>query len=145
MTCRLRYSNRVVSSWISIACCSLPQLPELSHTLPCCSFPQLLWDGLSSFHTWDTVTGFGYLSCCSLQQLLDSAFVSEFILVIAVLLSDECNTSITTSHKSRAGIPPIHKPASSDWVLGFCRTVRHWCLLLAHPTYGNKCSTSNDT
>ena len=24
----------------------------------------------------------------------------------------------------------------------FCRNVTHWCLFLAHPTYGNKCSTS---
>ena len=39
---------------------------------------------------------------------------AEFILVVAVLLSDECNTSITTSHKSRAGIRSIHKRASSD-------------------------------
>ena len=34
-------------------------------------------------------------------------------LVVSVLL-DECNTSITTSHRSRAGIPSIRKPASQE-------------------------------
>ena len=43
---------------------------ELSHTAPCCSLPQLLWDGLSSFHTWEHVTGYWFLSCCSFPKLL---------------------------------------------------------------------------
>ena len=38
----------------------------------------------------------------------------EFSCVGGVLLIDECNTSITTSHKSRAGIPSIRKLASSE-------------------------------
>ena len=28
--------------------------------------------------------------------------------------------------------------------LWFCSTARHWCLLLAHRTYGNECSTPKD-
>ena len=33
-----------------------------------------------------------------------------------MLFFDECNTSITTSHKSRAGIPSILNPASKEIV-----------------------------
>ena len=38
----------------------------------------------------------------------EASWVDDF------LLFDECNTSITTSHKSRAGIPSIRKPASKE-------------------------------
>ena len=34
-------------------------------------------------------------------------------------LFDECNTSITTSHKSRAGIPSTRKPASTETISDF--------------------------
>ena len=38
------------------------------------------------------------------------------IFCVGGTLFDECNTSITTSHKSRAKIPSIRKPASSDMI-----------------------------
>ena len=55
-------------------------------------------------------------------------------------LFDECNTSITTSQiKSR---DTVHSQSCSQWNnLWFLRTVRHWRLLLAHPTSGSKCMT----
>ena len=58
----------------------------------------------------------------------------------------EGNASITTSQVSRVCILSVHNPASNE-INDFrlCRTVGHWCLLLAHPTDGDKCSTSEDT
>ena len=57
---------------------------------------------------------------------------------------DECHTSITTSHKSRAGIPSRRKPTSSDIISDSVVLQDTDVLLLAHRTYGNECSTPKD-
>ena len=57
----------------------------------------------------------------------------------------ECNTSITTSHMSRAGIPSIRKPASSEKISDPVERWWSWRFLLTHPTDGDKCSTSQNT
>ena len=52
------------------------------------------------------------------------------------------DTETIRSHKSRAGIPSNLNPASQRDDFGFCWTVWNWSLFLTHPTYGNKCMTS---
>ena len=71
--------------------------------------------------------------------------LKEFIWVVGALVLEECNTLITTSHESGARTPSIRKPASSDIISDSVGPVRHWCLLFAPPTYGNECSTSENT
>ena len=64
---------------------------------------------------------------CSFHQLPELSHTSP----------DERKTSITTSHKSRARIPSILKPASQE--------ITSDSVELAHPTYRNECSTFQDT
>ena len=45
------------------------------------------------------------------QAVLNPLLFPEASWVDDFSLFDECNTSVTTSHKSRAGIPSILKPA----------------------------------
>ena len=56
----------------------------------------------------------------------------------------EFNSSITSSHRSRVGIRSIRKVVSNE-ITSDCGAVRHWRLLLEHPTYWNECSISKDT
>ena len=52
-------------------------------------------------------------------------------------------TETIRSHISRAGKPSNLKPVAKD-NFRFCWTVWNWSLFLAHPTYWNKCMTSEN-
>ena len=72
-----------------------------------------------------TVDNSGYPSFCNLMVDMRTQFpaaslnpllIPEASWVDDFLWFDECNTSITTSHKSRARIPSISKPASKEMI-----------------------------
>ena len=115
-----------------------------------CSFPRLLW--LTQIHLRSFLGIFQTSGPKGEDRLLfhscalhwgESAFVvtwswcfgsfawsfPRLILVgifwVGGTLLDDCNTSITTSHNSRAGIPPLRTPAPSE-VIWFCWAARCW-------------------
>ena len=78
----------------------------------------------SGFDNWSTfwLTFFVELRIKHVQAVSAALLVDDF------LLFDECNTSITTSHKSRAGNPSIRKTSIQRNNIRFCGAVRHWRL-----------------
>ena len=54
--------------------------------------------------------------------------------VLLVWFGTEWHTSITISHRSRAGIPSMRKPASREMISASVELCENWSLFLAHPT-----------
>ena len=76
-----------------------------------------------------------WCACCSFPQLLDSAFVCIIILgcwCIGIGWIYYLNHHIPQVKSKNT----VHSQTSIQW---------YWCLLLAHPTHGDKCSTSENT
>ena len=79
----------------------------------------------------------------SRHLIVDPVFSTVISHCLMGVLFEESSTSIVTSHRSRVRIPSIRKLVFKRSNFRFFRTVRHWRLLLAHPTW--KCSNSEDT
>ena len=81
------------------------------------------------------------VSCC----LFEFASVSRQLLPgYDFLLFDECVTFITTFRQINSRNAVHLQTSTQRNNVRFCGTVWHWPFLLAHPTFGNKWSTSKD-
>ena len=57
-----------------------------------------------------------FTACSTSRHLIIDLVLSTVISHCLIVFFEEFNTSITTSHRSRAGIPSIRKPASSELI-----------------------------
>ena len=76
------------------------------------------------------------------EQSPVSCLFPDTSLIDVFVLFGERNTSLTTSHKSKAGNPSIRSPPSNEMISD---SVELWdpdVCFFAHPTGWNKCATS---
>ena len=65
-------------------------------------------------HLLSSTLCYGHCPARSFPRLLLVVLLGAEIFWVGGTIFDECNTCITTSHKSRAGIPSIRKQAASE-------------------------------